>query len=157
VRGNPLENVAHADALEGVLLAGCWLPAAELSARLERLRDLYEGEPEFLALLREDGVAAAAERWREARARDPAARLFREGALDSIGYELLEAGRTSEALAAFELNVEAYPDSPDVYGSRGEARAAAGDTDGALADFERSLALNPWNANATTMLEALRG
>jgi hypothetical protein len=40
--------------------------------------------------------------------------------------------------------------------SLGEAQRAAGDKDGALASYERALAMNPWNTNAAAVLEELR-
>jgi len=154
--GNPLEDVAHAAQPVGVMVRGRWLPAAELASQLAALETLYRDEEGFLQLLREEGVAPAVERFREARQRDPHARLFRESALNEVGYALLDADRTDDALAAFALNVEAYPESAEVYDSLGEACLQAGDTERAIANYERSLALDPGNTNAREVLAGLR-
>jgi cytochrome c-type biogenesis protein CcmH/NrfG len=52
--------------------------------------------------------------------------------------------------------VRAYPGSAFVYDSLGEAQRAAGDTKAALASYERSLAMDPWNTNAADVLAQLR-
>ncbi len=156
LRGNPLEDVANAARIAGVMVRGEWLSDTELSALVEALPKLYADEAAFLEGLRQDGVLRATERFRETRTADPNARLFRESKLNAVGYELLDAGRTSDALAVFELNVEAYPASPDVYDSLGEALMRDGITEGAIESYEKALALNPWNANAAAALEELR-
>lgn len=81
---------------------------------------------------------------------------FPEGVLNEVGYGLLRRGNTAEAIAAFALNVEAFPRSANTHDSLGEAYAAAGDTGHAIASYEESLRLNPRNANATKKLEELR-
>ena len=59
--------------------------------------------------------------------------------------------------AIFELNVKAYPDAFNTYDSLGEAYMTAGQNDLAIANYQRSLDLNPDNTNATTMLTRLGG
>jgi predicted Zn-dependent protease len=75
--------------------------------------------------------------------------------LNLLGYRLLSVGQVSAAVAIFRRNVEAYPNSANVYDSLGEACAAAGDTSGAIANYRRSLALDPTNRNAVRMLARL--
>ena len=156
LEGDPLQDIGEAARPLGVMLRGRWIPRAELATRLAGLEALYRDEAEFLALLEAEGVAAAAERFRAARAVDPAARRFRERALNEVGYGLLAAGRTADALAAFQLNVESYPGSADAYDSLGEGYAEAGDAPRAIECYERSLALNPWNGNAVERRADLR-
>jgi len=50
---------------------------------------------------------------------------FPEFSLNALGYALLRGGKVLEAVAAFTLAVDAYPQSANVYGSLGEAYAAA--------------------------------
>lgn len=153
---NPLDDVAAAAHPLGVMLRGEWLPREALDSKLEALERLYAGESEFLALLADEGIEAAAFRFRDARKQDPAARLFRESALNDAGYALLGEARTADAVALFRLGVEAYPSSADLFDSLGEALKTAGDLKGAIASYERSRALNPWNANAAAMLAQLK-
>jgi len=55
----------------------------------------------------------------------------------------LAAGRLDEAVAVFELNVEAYPDSPNVYDSLGDGHRARGDLEAAIAAYRKALEVDP--------------
>jgi len=55
-----------------------------------------------------------------------------------------------------ELNARRHPNSWNAHDSLGEAYRKAGRTSDAVRSYERSLGLNPDNANARKMLEALR-
>lgn len=78
-----------------------------------------------------------------------------EEAVNGVGYELLRDGKTKEALTVFTLNAEAYPNSYNVYDSRGEAYKAIGDKAAAIQDYKKSIALNPRNNNGFAMLKEL--
>ena len=65
-------------------------------------------------------------------------------------------GKLKEAIAIFELNVEAYPRSWNVYDSLAEAYMNDGRTDLAVKMYEKSLELNPQNSNAVDMLKRLK-
>ena len=82
---------------------------------------------------------------------------FREDQLNTLGYKLLADGKIKDALAIFELNAVAYPDSYNVYDSLAEACLADGQKEKAIANYEKSLALNPKNTNAEAMLKKIKG
>lgn len=84
---------------------------------------------------------------------DPAAS---ERTINALGYRELGDGRIDQALLAFQIYVELYPESANAYDSLGEGYMEAGDTERAIANYERSLELNPANGNAVRMLERLR-
>lgn len=73
-----------------------------------------------------------------------------------IGYETLRGGRIKEAIEYFEYYVEMYPESANSYDSLGEAYMEAGDKEKAIANYERSLELNPDNRNAEKVLKKLK-
>jgi CubicO group peptidase (beta-lactamase class C family) len=79
-----------------------------------------------------------------------------ERRINEIGYVLLQKKRPADAVAVFELNVRRFPESWNAHDSLGEAYAATGERQKAIASYQRSLELNPRNANATAMLEKLR-
>jgi tetratricopeptide (TPR) repeat protein len=79
-----------------------------------------------------ESVVAAVQMFHEARARDPQVRLFPESALNLLGYQHLQAGKTKEAIELFKLNTEAYPMSANTYDSLGDAYVAGGKNDLAL-------------------------
>ena len=57
--------------------------------------------------------------------------------------KFLSEGKTAEALSAADKVVEANPKSWSVYLMRGGVRFRAGKLDESLADFDRSIALDP--------------
>ena len=75
--------------------------------------------------------------------------------LNRIGYNLLQRGRVPDAIAVFRRNVQRFPDSFNVYDSLAEAYMTAGDRELAIANYQRSLELNPKNTNAVEMLKKL--
>ncbi len=80
-----------------------------------------------------------------------------EQRLNQAGYQLLaEPDRSAEAIAVFLLNTELFPESSNTWDSLGEAYMEAGETELAIANYEKSLALDPSNTNAVAMLERLR-
>jgi tetratricopeptide (TPR) repeat protein len=52
---------------------------------------------------------------------------LREAQLNTLGYKLLQQGRSDDAIAVFKLNVDAFPQSGNVYDSLGEAYLRKGD------------------------------
>ncbi|MEW6411301.1 MAG: MBL fold metallo-hydrolase [Candidatus Zixiibacteriota bacterium] len=81
---------------------------------------------------------------------------FGEAHLNVLGYQLLMRQRINDAIEIFKLNVQAYPQSFNVYDSYGEALLLAGDTAQSIVNYEKSLELNPDNTNATEVLKTLR-
>jgi tetratricopeptide (TPR) repeat protein len=80
---------------------------------------------------------------------------FDEDQLNSLGYQLIGAKKYNEAIRILQLNVEAYPQSSNVYDSLGEAYMDAGDKPPAIANYQKSLELNPKNVGAVKMLQKL--
>jgi len=81
---------------------------------------------------------------------------FKEGQLNSLGYELLQGARVKDAIEIFKLNVEQFPESFNVYDSLGEGYMADGNTKLAIKNYEKSIELNPNNENGKKMLEKLK-
>jgi tetratricopeptide (TPR) repeat protein len=82
---------------------------------------------------------------------------FDEIYINRIGYNWMTMGHILEAIEVFKLNVEAFPQSFNVYNSLGEAYFKNGDTKNAIKNYEKSLELNSGNANAKKMLNKLEG
>jgi tetratricopeptide (TPR) repeat protein len=83
-------------------------------------------------------------------------RIVAENLLNAVGYALLNGDEVAAAIDAFTLNVEMYPSSSNVYDSLGEGYMVAGDRARAIENYERSLELDPGNANAEAKLTELR-
>ena len=112
-------------------------------------------KPMTEALVKDD-VEAAVEVYKSYKAEQPETWSFAENELNGFGYQLLQRDMTDEAIVIFSLNVRAYPDAFNTYDSLAEAYMAAGSNELAIANYERSLELNPDNINATAMLARLR-
>jgi len=105
---------------------------------------------------REKGVEAAQARFRLLRSEKPATFRFEEREFNSLGYEFLGLRKIPEAIALFQMNVELFPASANVYDSLAEAFMLSGDRDQAIANYRRSLEFNPNNQNAKDMLQKLQ-
>ncbi len=105
--------------------------------------------------LDEQGLEAALAVHRELRELPEGEAFFSEAAYNQLGYRLLGEERYSDAIAIFELNVEMYPESWNVYDSLGEAHMLSGDTERAIELYRRSLEINPDNDNGVAMLQRL--
>ena len=99
-----------------------------------------------------DGALA---RVRELKAKSPDVYDFSEPEINRLGYTLLQRGRVTDAIDVFRFNVEEHPQSSNVYDSLGEAYAAHGDRELAIANYKKSLELNPKNTNAADALKRL--
>jgi CubicO group peptidase (beta-lactamase class C family) len=81
--------------------------------------------------------------------------LFAESELNGLAYQMIRENRIDDAFELFKLNVEEYPGSADVYDSLGEAYMIKGNKELAVANYKKSLELNPQNKNAADMLKKL--
>ncbi len=79
-----------------------------------------------------------------------------ESDLNRLGYILMEQKQLEAAVQIFQLNVESYPDSANVYDSLGEAYADHGDRELAIKSYEKAVQLNPNNQGAKEALDGLR-
>jgi dienelactone hydrolase len=86
-----------------------------------------------------EGVSAAVKMFHDARTGDPHVMLFPEPALNLLGYQHLQAGRTKQAIELFKLNTEAYPTSANTYDSLGDAYLADGQNDLALQASQKAI------------------
>ena len=80
---------------------------------------------------------------------------FAEPQLNRLGYAMLNHGQIDGAIAIFQLNAERFPRSANVWDSLGEGLMKAGRKEEAIANYRKSLGLNPHNENAAAMLKKL--
>jgi Flp pilus assembly protein TadD len=118
-------------------------------------RALYPDPGARLARAAASGADSALRLYTALKARYPAAALT-EDLLNTLGYQLMAAGKLPEAITVFRRNVAEYPRASNPYDSLGEAYMAHGDRALAIQNYERSLALDPTNANAVGRLKTLR-
>ena len=106
----------------------------------------------------EKDVASAIAQYRELKAGKTASEYnFAETELNQLGYQLLQMKKVTAAIEIFKLNVEMYPQSSNAYDSLGEGYMLHGDKDLSIANYKKSLELDPKNTNATAKLAELTG
>lgn len=119
-------------------------------------RQLKESASAMLAqAIDEGGVEAGLARYRELVALDSADVYFDENEFNLLGYRYLGEQKVDAAIAVFEINVERFPDSWNVYDSLGEAYGVKGETERAIQLYRRSVELNPDNGNGIQAIERL--
>jgi len=69
--------------------------------------------------------------------------IANENELNAHGYSLMNAGQHDKAIEMFTLNTKRYPKSANCFDSLGEAYFTKGDKKNAIANFKKSLSLNP--------------
>jgi tetratricopeptide (TPR) repeat protein len=100
---------------------------------------------EFLSkVITEKGVDAAIQQFRALQSQNfPGLYVNEVDINDNLGYGLLRKGDKAGAIKIFQLNVEMYPKSANVYDSLGEAYAANGQKDLAIANYRKALSIDP--------------
>jgi dienelactone hydrolase len=93
----------------------------------------------WFVLTQPDGVTKARQIYDAAKKKDRATVLFPEEELNQYGYQLLQQGRTKDAIVAFQMNVDEYPESPNTYDSLSDAYLADGNASEALSYAERAI------------------
>jgi CubicO group peptidase (beta-lactamase class C family) len=103
------------------------------------------------------GVEATIAQYHELKRTKPNDYTFDERALNQFGYMVLGKGRNADAIAIFQLNVEEYPKSANVYDSLAEAYAKDAQKEKAIANYKKALELDPKNDSAVAKLKELEG
>jgi len=128
-----------------------WVP--DVKAAFDPRRSIAET---LSATVATAGIDQAVKQYHDLKSGQSAAYNFDEDQLNSLGYRLLRAKKFKEALCVFQLNVETYPQSSNVYDSLAEAYMDDGNKPQAIANYQKSLQLNPKNRNAVLMLQKLK-
>lgn len=91
-----------------------------------------------------------------AREASPARYFYQEASLVAMGYRFLQEQKVPQAVAMFKAAVAIFPGAWNTYDSLAEALLQAGDTDGAIRNYEKSIELNPDNRNGKDALARIR-
>jgi proline iminopeptidase len=116
---------------------------------------LFENEKKFFALINNEGIEKASAYYEDFKQIHPNAFLFSENGLNMLGYNYLWKKDYDGAIALFQMNVDAYPDSWNVYDSLGEALLERGDKEKAKENYQKSIQLNPENKAGKKVLDQI--
>ncbi len=111
--------------------------------------------PEIEKTIAEKGIEAGIAAYRDLKAKRAATYDFSEQELNQLGYRLMRSGKLKEAVEIFKLNVEAYPKAFNTYDSLAEAYLNMNQRELAIANYKKSLELDPNNTNAVAALKKL--
>jgi CubicO group peptidase (beta-lactamase class C family) len=135
-----------------------------LNAIAEGILNLMNGEEvtmpkrsiakEILPVFEKQGIDAGMKKYKELKADETYA--LDEGEMNQVGYVLLQNGKVKEAIEIFKINTQAFPDSWNTYDSLGEAYMNDRQKEKAIENYERSIEMNPENANGKEMLAKIR-
>ena len=75
--------------------------------------------------------------------------------LNTLGYNLIAKGKTTEALVIFRINAQRFPNSWNAYDSLAETYLALGNSIEGYSNYRKSLELNPANMFAIKALRQL--
>ena len=114
-------------------------------------------EAELGGVLESKGADAAVARYRELRAAwyGRGGYDFGQGTLNGLGERLLGRGKPADALALLTLNREFFPDAPWLRYLLGDAHRMLGHREEAIAEYERSIALDPENPMVRQRLQEM--
>jgi tetratricopeptide (TPR) repeat protein len=153
-------RIAMAAGLSGLTVAmGAGILAVTMALWVPQIKAAYDSRKSIAETLSRtivsSGIDGAAKQYHDLKAAQPATYNFDENELNNLGYELVRANKFKEAIRIFQLNIEAYPQSSNVYDSLAEAYMDEGDKPQAIANYQKSLQLNPHNRNAVQTLQKL--
>jgi cytochrome c-type biogenesis protein CcmH/NrfG len=129
---------------------GVWLP--RVKAAFDNRKSIAET---LSAAITSGGVDQAVQQYYGLKATEPSVYNFDEDELNTLGYQLINEHKLKESARVFQLNVEAYPKSGNTYDSLAEAYMDDGNKSLAVANYQKSLQLNPKNRHAIQMLKKL--
>lgn len=140
---NPLVNINNTRHIHSVIVSGQYLEGEKLRGDLKaianknKLPKIYEV---LKPIIEKQGIEKAITKYHQIKKEQPDAYNFDEEQLNTLGYELMESGKTLEAVKILELNIEVYPDYINGYDSLGDGYMSNGDKANALKIWEEAVA-----------------
>jgi len=156
-RGGRAATLAMAAGLVAISLTmTAGVAAGSIAIFVPAIRTAFDGRPSISSALAEtiktQGVDAAIKQYHVLRAVPKPVYNFDEDELNSLGYGLISEKNYSAAIRILSLNTQIYPKSGNTWDSLGEAYMDNGDIADAVANYHKSLLINPRNQNARDML-----
>jgi tetratricopeptide (TPR) repeat protein len=121
---------------------------------IELLPPLPDGARVIREVLQQESATVAIQRFQELTETGEA--FLGEWEVNQIGYFFLNSGHKAEALLVMQYNTKNHPNSANAFDSLAETYFQNGQESEAKQSYERSLEINPDNANARKMLSKLK-
>jgi hypothetical protein len=142
-RPGALLRVATATLVFVLTLAmGTGIFAVTMTSWVPTIKTAYDSRKSIAdilsATIATSGIDQAVRQYHDLKSGAPTTYNFDEQQLNGLGYELLRANKFKDANRIFQLNIESYPQSSNVYDSLGEGYADEGDKVLAIANYQKS-------------------
>lgn len=151
---------ARAFATALIVFACCCLPSCGFNKKPEAPGSAGVPKPSIVQKIKEYDSLPVGERialYHKFKKENPEAYNFRnEDELTMYGYSMLWDNKVKDAIEIFRLIVQEFPHSANAYDSLGEAYLQDGNRELSLANYEKSLAMNPDNFNAEDQIERIK-
>ncbi len=140
---NPLEDIKNTTTIDAVIVKGKYLEGNKLRAKIEKIAAINRMPKirEVISkIISEEGLDVALieyQRLKKERFNDY---NFNEDQLNTLAYELMQTGRTNDAIPLLEFNVKVFPEYGNGYDSLGDAYVANNDTINAIKAYETAVA-----------------
>ncbi|WKK66482.1 serine hydrolase [Lutimonas zeaxanthinifaciens] len=108
---------------------------------------------EMQGVIEDEGIDAGVDRFNKIK--DDKTYDLDENEMNQIGYQLMGKEMVEEASKVFKLNMDAFPESFNVYDSYAEAQMKLGNNEEAIEYYKKSVEMNPGNQNGIDMLKKL--
>lgn len=105
--------------------------------------------------LLEDDYEKALEAYQMEQKNNPLTQFISERTINAMGYQELGKKNFDLAISVFKINTILYPNSANAFDSLGEGYMVKGDDKKAMANYKKSLELNPDNENAKEMIDRI--
>lgn len=122
------------------------------------LRDqlcLIDMRKEFIQLVKKGNIVSIKQYYDKFKMNRKDIPLFSEPAMNSLAYSYLSQNKLNIAIELFTLIMKEYPLSWNAFDSLGEAYLKAGKNDLAIANYKKSVELNPRNKTGIEILKKL--
>src|SRR6185503_13486461 len=110
----------------------------------------------LLPVIHAQGIDAGLALYSELRASAGKTYDFSEPELNGLGYTLLGSRRNADAIRVFELNIQQFPTSANVFDSLGDALTESGRPTEAAQAYSRAVNLDPSNVSARDKLHEMQ-
>lgn len=151
VRGTEKGVVVLSNSTEGIGDIGMKLLDETFNLKMPKISIATDLEKEIT----KNGLEKAIEFYKKAKIEKTDKYEFNDGELNNLGYAYLGKKDLETALTIFKLNVEMYPKASNPYDSLGEILLMQGDTINAIANYKKSVELNPASEGGIKILESL--
>lgn len=138
------------DILNTFLTKQTWWPNIWTGYQFDELENMKE----FWSLLEQEGYDHASAIAGKLKLKDTSFKLP-EDDINDLGFILLRQARKNEAVAIFQFNLAANPNSSNAYDSLAESYEDVGNKELAIINFKKAVELNPKNTYAADKIKKL--